>query len=55
MREIVVDRIQVGDVIVEGSKQMRVSKVEHDACTRRKVHINGTQCWDSGATVTIKN
>lgn len=50
--------IKVGDVIVNPASRhdngITVSTVELDACTKRKVHINRSLCWDEGSEVYVK-
>lgn len=38
--------IKLGDVIADGTpKGLKVTKIEHYACSKRDTHVNGSACY----------
>lgn len=42
-----------GNRVMISERKTRVSTVSLNACTRRKVHVNDTTCYDMGAHVWV--
>lgn len=46
--------IKLGDVIADGSKNgLKVTRIEHYACSKRDTHINGSDCYPWSIPVQI--
>jgi hypothetical protein len=52
---MLVSKVKLGDVITEGTgKGIEVKRLE-PGCTRSKIHINRSFCYDWNAEVTVKS
>ena len=53
MRKII-EKVQRGEIILDGRSEIKVEKVEPFACSSLGTHINSRYCYDRGMEVRTK-